>query len=139
MSGASSDGAGPAAAGKTYFVANESPVTWEQLYDAVAAAAGSRPLQIEVPRPAVKFAAHAGDLLSAFTGRSTMINTNKAALAKPRWWLCDASRIREELEWKSTVPLQSGVRETYNWYVDAEWLRPPKVDVTARALEEPRA
>ena len=129
----------PIAAGKTYFVADESPITWAQLYDAVAAAAGSRPLQIEVPRSAVKLAAHAGDLLSAFTGRSTMLNRNKAALAKPRWWLCDASRIREDLEWKSSVPLQSGVRDTYNWYVDAEWLRPPKVDVTARPLEEPKA
>jgi len=37
------------------------------------------------------------------------------------------------------VPLQLGVRQTYNWYVDAGWLRPPKPESTERPLEEPKA
>ena len=77
----------PAAAGRTYFVADEVSVTWGQLYDEMAAAAGSSPLQVQVPHTAVRIAAHAGDLLSALTGRSTLLNRNKAALARPRWWL----------------------------------------------------
>jgi nucleoside-diphosphate-sugar epimerase len=129
----------PAAVGRTYFVADEMPLTWGRLYDEVAAAAGSSPLQLEVPPSAVRIAAHAGDLLSTLTGRSTLLNRNKAALARPRWWLCDASRARAELEWKSVVPLQVGVRDTYNWYVDAGWLRPPKPDPTERPQEEPKA
>lgn len=129
----------PAAAGRTYFVADENPVTWGQLYDEMAAAAGSRPFQVEVPHVAVRIAAHAGDLLSTLTGRSTLLNRNKAALARPRWWLCDASHARAELDWKSTVPLQQGVRETYNWYVDAGWLRPPKPDPTMAPQEAPKA
>jgi nucleoside-diphosphate-sugar epimerase len=129
----------PAAVGKTYFIADETPLTWGRLYDEVAAAAGTRPLQLEVPHSAVRMAAHAGDLLSTLTGRSTLLNRNKAALARPRWWLCDASRARAELEWKSAMPLQVGVRDTYNWYVDAGWLRPPKPDPTERPLEEPKA
>jgi nucleoside-diphosphate-sugar epimerase len=129
----------PAAAGRTYFVAAETPVTWGQLYDEVAAAAGSRPLQLQVPHAAVRLAAHAGDLLSTFTGRSTLLNRNKAALARPRWWLCDASRAREELAWNTRVALQEGVRDTYNWYVDAGWLRPRRADPTAAPLEEPQA
>ena len=129
----------PSAAGRTYFVADEQPVSWGQLYDEVATAAGSRPFQLELPRTAVRLAAHAGDLLSTITGRATLLNRNKAALARPRWWLCDASRARAELEWKSAVPLQQGVRETYNWYVDAGWLRPPKPDPTEAPLEERQA
>lgn len=129
----------PAAAGRTYFVAGDAPITWGQLYDEVAAAAGSRPIQLQVPRSAVRMAARAGDLLSSLTGRATLLNSNKAALARPRWWLCDASRARAELDWQATVPLQVGVRETYNWYVDAGWLRPPKPEPTERPLEEPRA
>ena len=129
----------PSAAGRTYFVADEQPVSWGQLYDEVATAAGSRPFQLELPHTAVRLAAHAGDLLSTITGRATLLNRNKAALARPRWWLCDASRARAELEWKSAVPLQQGVRETYNWYVDAGWLRPPKPDPTEAPLEERQA
>ena len=130
----------PLAPGRTYFVADDVPVTWGQLYDEVAAAAGARPIQLQVPRTAVRLAAHAGDLLSTLTGRPTLLNRNKAALARPRWWLCDASRARAELGWIPTVPLQRGVRETYNWYVDAGWLRPSPPDPTAAApLEEPKA
>lgn len=128
-----------ATAGRTYFVADEAPVTWGQLYDEVAAAAGRRPFHVQVPRTAVRVAAHAGDLLSTLTGRATLLNRNKAALARPRWWLCDASRARADLDWQATVPLQVGVRDTYNWYVDAGWLRPPKPEPTERPLEEPSA
>jgi nucleoside-diphosphate-sugar epimerase len=129
----------PATAGRTYFVAADEPITWGQLYDEVAAAAGSRPIQLQVPHSAVRMAAHAGDLLSTLTGRATLLNRNKAALARPRWWLCDASRAQADLEWRAAVPLQVGVRDTYNWYVDAGWLRPPKPDPTERPLEEPKA
>ena len=129
----------PNAIGKTYFIADETPLTWGRLYDEVAAVAGSRPIQLQVPRTAVRMAAHAGDLLSTFTGRPTLLNRNKAALARPRWWLCDASRARDELQWSARVPLQDGLRDTYNWYVDAGWLRPPKPDHHERAKEDPKA
>jgi nucleoside-diphosphate-sugar epimerase len=129
----------PAAIGRTYFVANEAPLTWRELYDEVAAAAGSSPIQLQLPRSAVRIAAHAGDLLSTFTGRATLLNRNKAAMGRPRWWLCDASRAREELGWQTGVPLQLGVRETYNWYVEAGWIRPADARPTERPLEEPKA
>ena len=123
-----------ASAGKLYFVASED-VTWRALYDEIARAASARPLQLQVPLTAVRVAARAGDLLSTITGRVTLLNRNKAALARPRWWLCDASRIREELGWSAEVPLQEGVRDTYTWYVRAGWLRPPK---QSAAEEQPK-
>jgi nucleoside-diphosphate-sugar epimerase len=129
----------PGAVGQTYFIAGETPVTWRQLYDEMATVAGARPIHLEVPQTAVRLAAHAGDLLSTLTGRATLLNRNKAALARSRWWLCDASRARAELDWCPKVPLQLGLRETYLWYVDAGWLRPPKPDVTEGQPEEPKA
>jgi nucleoside-diphosphate-sugar epimerase len=126
----------PDAVGKTYFVADETPVTWQELYDEVAAAAGADPVQIQLPIPAVWMAARAGDLLSMITGRATILNRNKAALARPRWWLCDASQARAELGWSAQVTLQCGVRETYLWYADAGWLKGPRPPATEVAREE---
>lgn len=122
---------------RTYFVADESHVTWRQLYDEAALAAGNVPLQVQVPFPAVRLAATAGDLVSALTGRTTLFNRNKAALARPRWWLCDASRIRDELGWRPEMPLQRGLRATYVWYVEAGWLRSTKRARAETSLEEP--
>jgi nucleoside-diphosphate-sugar epimerase len=121
----------PEAIGRTYFIANEEPVTWRQFYDQVASAAGSRPIQLQIPLPAVWLAARAGDLLSTLTGHVTMLNRNKAALARPHWWLCDASAARADLGWHPETGLQTGVRDTYLWYVEAGWLKLPKPAVQA--------
>jgi nucleoside-diphosphate-sugar epimerase len=128
----------PAAAGKLYFV-GETPVTWHDLYDEVARTAHASPIQLQVPLSALRIAARASDLLSTITGRVSLLNKNKAALARPRWWLCDASRVREELGWHPEMPLQRGVQETYLWYVTAGWLRAPKPATTEELGEERKA
>jgi nucleoside-diphosphate-sugar epimerase len=123
-------------AGKVYFVADEEALTWRELYDLIAVAAGAKPIQLQVPLPAVRLAARAGELVSSITGRSSNFNRNKAAMARPRWWLCDASRVRSELGWTSEVTLQQGVHDTYLWYVNAGWLRPRKRPAERSQSEE---
>ena len=97
------------------------------------------PVQLQVPLTALRIAARASDLLSTITGRVSLLNKNKTALARSRWWLCDASRAHEELGWRPTMPLQRGVQEAYLWYVNAGWLRPPKPAATEGLGEERKA
>lgn len=129
----------PAAADRTFFAGGHPPVTWRELYDAIAQAAGSAPRQVQLPLTATRLAAGAGDVLSMLTGRPTILNGNKAAMAAPRYWLCDSSAARETFGWAPEVPLQDGVREAYLWYVDAGWLRSPKPAATAGTIGEPTA
>jgi nucleoside-diphosphate-sugar epimerase len=114
----------PSAVGRAYFVADASPVSWGALYDAIDTLVGRSPVGVTIPFPLLRLAARGGDMVSALTGRALIANRNKAALARPRWWLCDASRAREDLGWRAEVPLLDGLRETYNWYVEARWLKP---------------
>lgn len=114
------------AVGRTYFIADEAPVTWGELYDSIDLVMGRRPIAVPLPPSLLRVAARGGDLVSAVTGRASILNRNKAALARPRWWLCDPSRARQDLGWRAGVPLLDGLRATYNWYVDSRWLRPPK-------------
>jgi len=114
----------PSAAGRTYFVANEAPTTWRALYDEIARIAStSRLLELQLPLPALAIVGAAGDLVSALTGWHPLANGNKTRLARPRWWVCDPSRASAELGWRSTIPLQQGVRDTYLWYLEAGWIR----------------
>lgn len=119
-------GTAPAALGKTYFVANDEPVSWRQLYALIAEAAGAQPLHLQLPLAGLRLAAGIADLVGAMTGRDLLLNRNRVALARPRWWLCDASLARDELGWSPAVPLQDGIRETYLWYLAQGWLRAPK-------------
>jgi nucleoside-diphosphate-sugar epimerase len=126
----------PAAARRTYFIAGELPVTWRALYEEIARAAGANPIQLQVPLNAIRIAARAGDLVSSLTGRASLLNRNKAAMARPRWWLADASAARSDLDWRPEVALQDGVREAYLWYVAAGWLRAPKPAATKGSPRE---
>ena len=128
------------AAGRTYFVADETPATWGELYDVIDAVIGHVPIAVPLPSALLQLAARGGDLVSAITGRASIVNRNKAALARPTWWLCDSSLAREELGWRAEVPLVDGLRATYNWYVEARWLKPPKArprDPEQATTEEP--
>jgi len=129
----------PAAVGRTFFACGDAPVTWRALYDAIAQAAGKRPVQVQLPGVALRLAAYGGDLVSVFTGRHTILNHNKAALARPAHWLCDSSAARELLGWRPSTTLQDGVRATYTWYRDAGWLRTPASAATAGPMGEPKA
>ncbi|MGH7655654.1 MAG: NAD-dependent epimerase/dehydratase family protein [Gemmatimonadaceae bacterium] len=129
----------PGAVGRTYFLANEAPVTWRTLYRTVAEAAGTTPVEVEVPRAFLRAAAWACDAAGIVTRIPTLLNRNKAAMTNPRWWICDSSRARNELGWAQRVPLQSGLCDTYHWYTRAAWIRGPKSSVAARSPEEPEA
>jgi nucleoside-diphosphate-sugar epimerase len=130
----------PEAVGRTYFVANETPVTWRELYASIAAVASAhRAIELQLPLPAIALAGLAGDMFSALTGLHSLANANKTKLARPRWWLCDSSRVRAELGWREQIPLQEGVRETYLWYLEAGWMRAPKPRAGAVPSEESKA
>jgi nucleoside-diphosphate-sugar epimerase len=129
----------PGAVGRTYFFANESPVTWSTVYQTVAEAAGTTPVEVEVPRALLHAAAWACDAAGIVTGKTTLLNRHKVAMTFPRWWICDSGRARTELGWTPQVPLQSGLRDTYHWYTRAAWMRGPKPSVAARSPEEPQA
>jgi nucleoside-diphosphate-sugar epimerase len=127
----------PAAIGRTYHVADERPATWRELYASIAALAGTNPMEVQLPGPLLTLAGQAGSLLSLVTGRAFLVNANKVALSRPRWWTCDSTRIRADLGWRAETPLQEGLRETYLWYLRAGWL-PSRRTAAERAdlLEE---
>ena len=127
----------PAAVGRTYFVADETPVSWRELYATIARAASATPaVELQLPLPALALAGAAGDALSMLTGWHSLANGHKTRLARPRWWVCDSARIRGELGWQPTRTLQEGVEETYLWYLEAGWMRARKPRTASVPSEE---
>ncbi len=111
------------ALGGTFFVANEHPVQWRDLFHEAARCAGCRiHTDVEVPAWLVQAGAVAGDAAARISGRAGLLTSGKVALAKPRYWVCSAERIRRTLGFVSLMGLPEGLAETYRWYLAQGWL-----------------
>ena len=117
--------------GRAYFVANAEDVSWRSLYGMVEAIAGVDPVHLKLPPAGLQFAAAAADFVSRASGRQFLLNRSRIALSRPRWWLCDSSRIRRELDWSETQPLRDGLRMTYLSYVAEGRLPAPRLAVAS--------
>lgn len=113
--------AGPA--NRTYFVANDAPVTWSDLFRMAAECAGRTIVaEVNLPRPIVAVGAAFGDMVAQLRRRAGLLTSEKAALAKPAYWICSNARAKQELGFSSRIGLEAGLRETYEWYVSNGWL-----------------
>jgi nucleoside-diphosphate-sugar epimerase len=110
-------------ANRTFFVANDEPVTWSSLFGMAAECAGRTIVaEVNLPRPIVTVGAAFGDMIAKVRGRAGLLTTEKAALAKPPYWICSNARAKQELGFSSRIGLGAGLRETYEWYVSEGWL-----------------
>jgi nucleoside-diphosphate-sugar epimerase len=109
--------------GRTYFVANDEPVQWRQLFhDAAKCARRSLAVDLDLPTTLVRFAAELGDIAARVTGNAGLVTSEKVALTTPRYWICSSSRAKREIGFCPRVDLHRGLCETYQWYLSNRWL-----------------
>ena len=111
-----------AAERRLYFLSSKQPVQWVELGREIARAAGSPAWHLNVPGALVSAAAHIGDLAGRFTVETPLLNSNKAALSRHPYWVCDGARAEAELGWRQTRSLPDALRDTYLWYEQSGWL-----------------
>ena len=62
-----------------------------------------------------------GGLANLF-GKTTTLNMDKFNILKQRNWQCDIRPAEQELDYRPQYPLERGVKETVNWYIQNGWL-----------------
>ncbi len=107
----------PSAAGQTFFFCNDAPVTWGDLFHAVADCMSKQlSMDVQIPVPMVALGAAVGDAYARLTGRTGLLTSHKVALSLPQYWLCSNAAARRDLGWTPQIDLASGLGETYRWY-----------------------
>jgi nucleoside-diphosphate-sugar epimerase len=108
---------------RTYFLGTDPSVRWLDIYHTVAKVMGKRfRFEFDVPIEAIQFAGGVGDLFGRLTGRIPLVNSDKAALAAPRYWVCSSAAAHRDFGFAPPTSLRDGLSITYKWYLQQGWL-----------------
>jgi dihydroflavonol-4-reductase len=109
--------------GETYFIANSTPCNWEELISTTLKIVGKKGIKISLPITLVKVAAIINESIAKIIKKpSPAFSRQKAIEMQQCFWTCSVDKAKKELNFKSEINLEEGVRETLEWYRENKWL-----------------
>ena len=109
--------------GQTYFIANEPIYKYSYIVKLLAdIQQKKKALMVRFPDFGLKTLAAITELGSKFASRPNILNLDKVnEILKPHW-VCNPRKIKADIGFESTISLEDGFKETYNWYKKEGWL-----------------
>lgn len=112
----------PAAAGKVIHVASPEVVTSGALAEQVAELLGKRPFSPSLPGAVLWPVCVLADLAARLSGQPRILGRAKYPELRAPGWVCDTSRLRDEIGFTCATSLRQGLTETLDWYRAHGWL-----------------
>ncbi len=117
---AAADRAG--AGGRIFYMANATPVSWDE-FGSTAARLMGRPLRtIAIPEKAAYVLGLCGEWWTRLGAKPGILSRDKVREACCAGWVCDPARACRELGFRASTSLAEGLRRTLDWYKEAGWL-----------------
>jgi nucleoside-diphosphate-sugar epimerase len=108
--------------GRTYFLANNEPISWREFTLEVARHTGCRTITVPVPLVVMRLATLAGEAVGRLTRRPQLLRSEKFEEMRQIGWVCSTEKARKELNWDPEVPLNEAIVMTYRWYREHGWI-----------------
>jgi nucleoside-diphosphate-sugar epimerase len=117
-----SNGAGGEPGQGKYYVAADRNVTYGEMGQLAAKAAGWTVATLPVPRPIFWIAGSIGEVVGRVRKRPALVNFDKVREACAAGWVCSDEKIRRQLGYQPAAPLEERFAETVAWYRQHGWL-----------------
>jgi dihydroflavonol-4-reductase len=111
-----------AAKNKTYYLCDDTAVTWKEIHDAIFQITGRSKIDISLPYTPILLASYLGSLVSVVTGKATIFNHQKVIFSRPEYWIASNLRAKQDFAYQSRYHYTEGFKETYEWYQENGWL-----------------
>ena len=108
--------------GSVYFVAESRSYSWSEFRELLLSTGGVKARTIKLPYWSAYLIGLVSEIGSLFTKRPALANRQKVREAAQRYWLCDVSKIENDLCFRAEYPLQKGLELTWKWYRKNRWL-----------------
>ena len=108
--------------GEVFFIADPTPYGWDDMGEAIAVALGTRATRVVVPVPVLSVVAAVSEAVAALTGRPALLNRQKMAEIRQRYWVLDVEKAKEMLGFVAAHDFKTGARLTVEWYRRQGWI-----------------
>jgi nucleoside-diphosphate-sugar epimerase len=111
-----------ASRGRTYFISSDMGYSMSAINKLLMNILGCRARSISIPRSLAYGMALGAEAVSAVLNRPPVINRDKVRDLSQASWVCSIDAARRELGYSQKIPLEAGLRDTYQWYCKEGWL-----------------
>jgi len=108
--------------GEIFNIGDSRGYSWEEIGRTAASILKKKVIKIKIPSPVVFSVAALSHFLSRISGRASVINLDKYKEMRAAFWLADMSKARQILGFRPQYDLQTGLKETLEWYLKEGWL-----------------
>jgi nucleoside-diphosphate-sugar epimerase len=112
----------PTKSGDAFFLAHPAENDWDGMGEAIAAALGVKARRLVIPVPLMGGVAICAEAFSVISGKPALLNRQKMAEIRQRFWVVDTSRAEEVLGFAARVDFPAGAKITAEWYRLHGWL-----------------
>ena len=115
-------GESPGGAGQTYFISSERFYDWKTIGSITAKVMGKRALRLRIPEAGVYAIAAVSELYGLVSRKPVLLNFEKARDIVQDAWTCSIAKAQRELNFRESLTLEEGIRNTVAWYRDKGWI-----------------
>jgi nucleoside-diphosphate-sugar epimerase len=109
--------------GRVYYLADATPVCWDEFGKVAARLMGRAVRTFAIPENAAYALGWCAEWWSRLSGKPGILSRDKVLEACSAGWVCNPSRARRELGFRAATSLEDGLRRTLGWYKEAGWLK----------------
>ena len=109
-------------ANEIFFLGGETNYTTEQIGDIIASVIQKSRLKFHLPECFVYIAGSLAEIAGKISRKDVFFNRQKVTEAVQTYWTCSIEKAKHLLDFKESYSLEEGMRNTYEWYLEKQWL-----------------
>lgn len=110
------------AIGEAYFLTDGKLHSWMDVGNTIAYALKKCPFRLKVPFVLLDMISICTETVARMTRQTPTLNRQKIRELKQRFWICDSTKAQQQIGYIPAYPLEKGIQETADWYLENRWL-----------------
>ncbi|MGZ3687989.1 MAG: NAD-dependent epimerase/dehydratase family protein [Bdellovibrionota bacterium] len=110
------------ASGETFFISDDRNYTYREMMTTIADCLNRQPLQLQVPKFAIRIAAVGASVAGFVLRKSLPLNLDKLGEILPDYWICSNQKAKQVLGFQAEYNFSTGMAHAIEWYKKQKWI-----------------